>query len=262
MLNLFRDHLTARRRSPETIRIRMVYLRQLEQVHPNLLTVTPEQLEAFIHAHSQWKPETVNAAVTSIRVFYQWAHRHGHIDRLPTDLLELAYVPRRVKVLADDDKVRGALTTAELHEQAMIRLGREAGLRRTEIASLHTSHRDGSWLNVTGKGGRLRRLHVSGDLLATLLALEQAQGDGFYFPGVTIPHVRPEKVYNTVLRLTGTSTHALRRRAGTSVYRNTGGDIRLTQEFLGHSSPSITAVYIDINDHDLVRASSAASLAA
>lgn len=261
MLNQFRDYLTARRRSPETIRIRMVYLRQLAATC-DLETATLNEFESFIHSHPEWKPETVNAAVTSIRVFYRWAHRRGLVVADPTEHLELVHVPRRVKTLADDDRLREVLGKTGDREQAMIRLGREAGLRRAEIASLHMDSRDGNWLTVTGKGNRTRRLHITGPLLAVLVRLETSQEYGFYFPGRGVPHVRPEYVYRTVLRLTGTPTHALRRRAATSVYRQTGNDIRTTQEFLGHSSPVITAIYVDVPEESLVLAGNAASLEA
>lgn len=261
MLDQFRDYLTARRRSPETIRIRMTYLRQLA-ASCDLGSATLAELEAFIHAHGEWKPETINAAVTSIRVFYKWAHRRDLVAADPTEYLELVYVPKRVRTLADDETLKAVLPGLNDREEAIIRLGREAGLRRAEIASLHSSNREGNWLTVTGKGSRTRRLHITGALLAVLIRLETTQGEGFYFPGRGIPHVRPEYVYRTVLRLTGTPTHALRRRAATSVYRKTGKDIRATQEFLGHSSPTITAIYVDVTDDTLMLAGEAATLAA
>lgn len=261
MLDEFRDYLIARRRSPETIRIRMTYLRQFAAAC-DLGTASLIDIERFLHAHQEWKPETVNAAVTSIRVYYKWAHRRGLVDSDPTEYLELVYVPKKVKTLADDATLKAVLPGLSAREEAMVRLGREAGLRRAEIAALHTDNRDGHWLTVTGNGHRTRRLHIAGGLLAVLERLEKEQGEGYYFRGRGIPHVRPEYVYRTVLRLTGTSTHALRRRAATSVYRKTGNDIRATQEFLGHSSPAITAIYVDVTDDTLMLAGAAAALAA
>lgn len=261
MLEQFRNYLLLRRRSPETIRIRMNFIKQLAATC-DLETATLTDLEAFINAHPHWKPETINAAVTSIRVFYKWAIRHRLVDDDPTEFLELVYVPKRVKTLADDDTLKAILPTLNDRDEAMIRLGREAGLRRAEIAALHTSNLHEEWLTVTGKGQRVRRLHISGPLLEVLRRIQERQGEGYYFPGRGIPHVRPELVYETILRLTGTSTHALRRRAATSVYRRTGNDIRVTQEFLGHSSPTVTAIYVEVSDDSLVQAGVAATLAA
>ena len=263
MLNNFVEYLHARRRSPATIRVRLVYLNQLAEAHPDLSTVQLIDLETIIAAHRHnWKPETVNAAISSWRVFYKWAHRRGLVDHDPTEFLELVYVPKKVKRLADDNAIRAALPTATLRDQAMLLLGREAGLRRTEIATLHTEHRHGTWLHVTGKGDRTRKVKAGPTLLDVLLHLEHAQGPGYYFPSTRREgHIAPESVYRTVVRNIGTSTHSLRRSALTNVYRNSGKDIRLTQMFAGHANPATTADYIDVEDDDLARAADYASIA-
>lgn len=257
MLDLFRNHLTAKRRSPNTIRLRLCYLRMLERVCP-LAEVTPTVLEHLITAHPDWKPETVNAAVSSWRVFYRWAVRSGHLVVDPTEDLELVYVPRVVKVLSDDRKVRAAVEAGTLAERVMLRLGRECGLRRAEIAALHTTDRAGEWIRVTGKGGRTRTLHLEPDLATDLgrLAL-----DGFYFPGNVNGHIPPATVYRTVRRLIQTGPHSLRRSAITAVF-NASRDIRLAQEFAGHADPAMTAVYIDVTADDRIRAGRFARIAA
>jgi len=65
-------------------------------------------------------------------------------------------------------------------------------------------------------------------------------------------------VWRRLSVLTNTNPHSLRHRAGTVVYRGTGNDLRLTQEFLGHTSPAITAIYVHVEREDLQRASEAA----
>jgi hypothetical protein len=51
-----------------------------------------------------------------------------------------------------------------------------------------------------------------------------------------------------------------RHRAATVVYRGTGYDLRLTQVFLGHSSPAVNAIYVHVEREDLQRASATARL--
>lgn len=257
MLDLFTAHLTAKRRSPNTIRLRLVYLRHLETVCP-LTEVTPAILETIIAAHPDWKPETVNAAISTWRVFYKWAIRYGHLTDDPTEDLELVYVPRVVKVLSDDTKVRAAVEHGTLAERVMLRLGRECGLRRTEIATLHTSNRVGEWLRVTGKGGRTRTLHLEPDLAADLNRLAT---EGYYFPGHHDGHIAPATVYRTIHRLIQTGPHSLRRSAITAVF-NGSRDIRLAQEFAGHADPGMTAIYIDVTTDDRIRAGVLARIAA
>lgn len=261
MLDQFENHLHARRRSPNTIRLRLVYVRQLAAVSP-LMEVTPSILEDVIASHPQWKPETVNAAISSWRVFFKWAVRYGHVVVDPTEFLEPAYVPRVVKVLADDVTINAALDRAPLRDRVILRLGRELGLRRTEIATLRVVDRSGEWLRITGKGGRVRELHMQPGLLAELLELEATEATEFYFPGNQDGHIGASTVYRRVMDMIGTPTHSLRRTALTVVYRRSGNDIRMAQEFAGHANPSTTAVYLNVTPEDRVEAGRLAALAA
>lgn len=256
LIDQFRNHLIARRRSPNTIRIRMVYLRQLTDRH-DIAEVAGGDLETLLTSHPEWKPETVNACISSWSTFFKWAIRTGRLTNDPTEGLELMYVPREVKTLADDERIRAALATASPRDRAILLLGREEGLRRFEIASLHRNNRDGDWLNFYGKGGKLRRVHIEP---ATAAALDALPGDGYYFPGKGRAHISPDTVYLVVRRNIGTATHSLRRSAITAVHRGSGGDIRMAQEFAGHASPNTTAIYIDVSDDDKIRAGGYASL--
>lgn len=258
MLNDFRTHLESRRRSPNTIRIRMVYLRQLTDRH-DISEVDTSDLEAILISHPEWKPETVNACISSWSSFFKWAVRTGRLTTDPTLELDLMYVPREVKTLADDERIRDALEHATPHERAMLILGREGALRRSEIAKLHRSNRSGDWLHISGKGGRVRRVHLTPDMAAALNALD---GDGYYFPGRWTGHIAPDTVTNTVRRLVGTPAHSLRRSALTAVYKRSGSNLRLTQEFAGHANPNTTAIYVQVNEDDMIEAGGYASLAA
>ncbi len=72
-------------------------------------------------------------------------------------------------------------------------------------------------------------------------------------------HVDPNTVGTRIRRAVG-NPHSLRHRAATAVYRGTGNNIRVTQEFLGHASPAMTARYVHVNSHDLELAATAAQL--
>lgn len=263
MIEEFREHLIARRRSPNTIRLRLVYLRQLNDIAP-LNTITPQQIEQLLAAHrDDWKPETVNAAISSWRVYYRWATRNGHRTDDPTADIELAYVPHVVKTLADDSRINDALITASTRNRAIMLLGRELGLRRTEIATLRKSDREGTTLRVTGKGGRTRRLPVtSKTLVEALTELEATVPGEFYFQGRSDGHISPSQVWQIVTTLIDSPTHSLRRKCLTEVYEGTGYDLRAAQEFAGHADPNTTAIYIDIPDKRMVAAARAARLAA
>lgn len=134
-------------------------------------------------------------------------------------------------------------------------LGRLAGLRLTELTTLHTDARDGEWLTVIGKGSKQRRVPIVSELAAALDAIEPA-GGGYYFPGARGGHMHPMSVNKIIMRETGINPHALRHAAGTAVYAATK-DLRATQAFLGHSTPSTTAIYVHVDESTLAKAARA-----
>jgi integrase/recombinase XerC len=260
MLTAYRHYLISRRRSSNTIRVRVLHMKAIQEVHPDLLKVTRIDLETYIQVHSaKWKPETINAVTSSVKTFYKWASPRFGIDN-PSTEIEGVHVPRKRAAIASDVSIRAAIMAAPPHAQLMILLGAECGLRRMEIATLPTSARDGEWLTVTGKGEKTRTVHLNENLQHRLEAIEDAQGEGYYFPGRFGGHISDDWVYRLILRYLGKNPHSLRHRAGTTVYRGSGNDIRVAQDFLGHSTPVTTAKYVHTGLDDMRRASSASSL--
>jgi integrase/recombinase XerC len=143
----------------------------------------------------------------------------------------------------------------------MVRLAAECGLRRAEVAQVHS--RDlvedltGWSLLVHGKGQRERMVP-----LPTLLGVElRAQAEGFVFPGDDAGHLSPRWVGKVVSRLLpeGFTMHSLRHRAASRWY-GIDHDLLTVSELLGHASPVTTRVYVRLPDdakRALVRAAAA-----
>lgn len=257
LLDEFTDYLRRRRRAPATIRNRRaVVARMLVELDP--FTVTLFELDEWVHGH--WTAdESVNAAVSALRGFYRWLHASGRRGDNPAAELETVTVERRPARIAADSDIMAGIDRADTATEAMIRLGAECGLRRHEIAKAHADDVEaGEWLHVIGKGGKHRIVHLEHELRALVVRL----GPGYLFPGGTDGHLHPNTVYERIRRVVGANTHSLRHRAGTVVYEGTGRDLRVAQEFLGHSSPEMTARYVHVTRRDLLRASEAARLAA
>ncbi|MBT1675996.1 tyrosine-type recombinase/integrase [Curtobacterium aurantiacum] len=251
-----------RRYSPATVSTRTYWLRRLSAV-VDPLTATEDDLWDFLDADASWTPNTRATVVASFRTFYRWAARQGLVSVNPTEDMSRPPVPRTAARIASTDVLVRALDEATPSERVMLLLGAECGLRASEIAGLHVDDRRGEWLAVRGKGGKLRHLHTSPELAAALDVLERDQvRAGYYFPGPRAPHVEPATIWRHVRNLTGLNTHALRHRAGTTVYRGTGNNLRVAQEFLGHAKPTTTAIYLHVELDDLERASAATRLAA
>lgn len=231
---------------PETTRyLRLYHLRRLahdhRDVHPWAMTRT--QLVDWMSAHD-WMPETRRSWRASLRRFYQWGHAAGHI---PVDIsytLPRIAVPRALPRPAPDDAVDHALDTADLRTRLIVAILVFTGMRRGEVARLHTDDLtrdlDGWSLHVVGKGGRERWVPVDDDLSAAIRLMPS----GYLFPGRIDGHLSPAHLGRIVSRaLPGRWTaHTLRHRFATLAHE-VHHDIRAVQELLGHASIASTQRY-------------------
>lgn len=260
MLRDYQNNLRAKRRSEATIKLRLCQLRGLMKVNPNLYTVTPVQLDRYLASHEAWKPDSARAFIASAKDFYRWAVLAKKVKVSPAEHLEPPKSQPDDARIIPDWVVEDALSRATLRESAMLLLGRQGGLRRSEIASLKLSDRKGESLTVTGKGNKRRFVAIYGDLLDCLIMLELRDPEAtYYFPGRFGGHIVPEFVYDTLTKLTGYNPHALRHAAGTAFY-NATKDLRLTQEFMGHSSSKTTERYTHIDRSALIAATQRSGL--
>jgi integrase/recombinase XerC len=256
----YRRHLRARGLSDGTVTQRLTHIEALQSAHPDVLHVTTEQLELLLsrrrHTHA---PESRRSMRSSWQVFFAWAVRSELVVENPAADLSPIRMPRSVARIADDKKVIAALRTGNLSEQAMIMLGRFAALRLNEIATLHSSHREGDVLRILGKGDNTRMVPISEELLEVLVRLEKLNGGGgYYFPGRFGGHMHPQALNKIITRVSGCNPHSLRHAAATRAYEVTH-DLRAIQELLGHASLATTERYIHVRVDQVRTATNAAS---
>lgn len=255
----FIDYLVhVRRQAAGTIRIRAAHLARLTTT-VDLATATTADLTTWIHGQG-WGPETINTAVSTLQVFYRWAHQNGRVPTNPAYEIRRVPVASKRRRVATAEQIARGTTDPRPEMRAATRLGAECGLRIHEIAKLHTADLDGEWLTIVGKGGWQRTVHASPELLAELAALDPV--NGWFFPARDGGHVTADVLRQRISRTLGTNPHSLRHRAGKTVYTGTGNNLRVTQAFLGHKNPATTAIYVDVNEDDLRAAGAAARIAA
>lgn len=240
------DYLTwlrAAGASPHTVRLRRYYLRRLAAASDrDLFALGLDDLALFL-SRSGWGPETRKSARAAVRGLYGWAHETGRIAVNPARLLPAVRVPAGHPRPAPDDVFGGALSGASDRDRLMLLLAGLAGLRRAEIAAVHSRDVIGTDLRVTGKGGRVRHVPLHPDLATALAALPA----GWVFPGRIDGHLSAGHVGVTLKRLLGPgwSGHTLRHRFASRAYA-VDRDLRAVQELLGHSKPETTARYTAI----------------
>lgn len=247
--------------APSTsIGLRVYYVTRLAKVHPDLLGVNVDMLAVWLAA-AGWAPNTAKSARSALRSFYGWARDTGKLDVSPAHLLPPVRVPRGRPKPTPDTAYRAALESADPRARLAIRLAGACGLRRGEVARVHTDHVEADllgWsLRVKGKGGHVRIVPLPDDLAREL----RAAGDGFVFPSPAGGHLTPHHVSKIVARWLpdGVTMHSLRHRCATVAYAGTH-DLRAVQELLGHARPETTAGYV-LAPQDTIRAAMVAAAA-
>ena len=195
---------------------------------------------------ADWAPETRRAHRSSLRGFYAWGVEVGHVSTSPALRLPRVKPSQPNPMPAPDSVYKPALLAADERETLMLRLAAEHGMRRGEIAVVHS--RDliedlaGWTLVVHGKGGRQRLVPLLDDVAGILRRLPH----GWAFPGDEAGHLSARWVGTLINRLLpGEWTiHKLRHRAATRWWEASNGDLLLVADLLGHSSVDITRRYV------------------
>lgn len=210
-------------------------------------------------ASQTWARETRRSVRSSLRSFYGWAHRAGHLSVDPSLALPSVRPSPPKPRPAPEQVYRDALAGSSERTRLILRLAAEAGLRRAEIAVIHRRDLMGDLLGwslvVHGKGNRDRVVP-----LPTPLALELlARGEGWAFPGDVDGHLSPRWVGKLAVRRMphGWTLHTLRHRFASRAY-SSERDLLAVQTLLGHASPATTRRYVQLDDAWLRRAVNAA----
>ena len=247
-------------------------------------SIVPEKADRYGVQHfiadlsaEEIAPVSVNRALSSIRGFYRWLTRTGirnddpsaSLRNLKTKRTLPAFLwEREMAALAGLPEKEGILWP--VRDKALILTMYSAGLRISELFSLSLNALDQEGLSarVTGKGGKERYVFFSE---------EAGQALGDYLP-VRLKRIKAEKPTNRVfinrrggpLSVAGirwiisqygdrlglgkhVHPHALRHSFATHLL-NSGCDVRLVQEMLGHSSISTTQRYTHVDMEHLKQA--------
>jgi integrase/recombinase XerC len=261
--------LTAIGRPKTTCNLRRFQLTYLgKSLNLPLTSVSQDDLIEWFAIHAEWKPETRRSYRAAIRGFFAWAKESGRIIDDPAIKLPQVKVPRAAARPTPEAVLREAIAAAEPRVALMLRLAAEAGLRRAEIARVHT--RDlrhgagGSQLLVHGKGSRQRVVPITAELAAAIAAggggHTPGRGDGgWLFPSQRGGHISPYYVGILATRALPDdwTLHTARHLFASKAYRGTR-NLRAVQELLGHSSLSITERYCAVDDDEMRAAMMAA----
>lgn len=255
------DTLRAAGLSSQTIksrRYKMVHLAAL-LMPSGPEDVTTEQI-VQVFARQQWKPETRKAYRNTISSFFRWLHKSGRRSDDPSLDVPRVKKPHAHPRPCPDRYIAAAMEMATSSERLMIRLGAECGLRRGEIARVHSddvvADSAGRSLIVRGKGDKQRIVPLPDDLAGIIM-----DARGYLFPGRLGGHVEESYIGDHISRLLpdGYAAHTLRHRFATTAYAATH-DLFVVAELLGHESVETTEHYVAMPDGRLRAATAAVRL--
>ena len=212
-----------------------------------LVEAMPEQIEAFLDER-KLGTKARYGWVSHLHQFYAWAIDYDLLGADPTrQVVRPKQRQGKPRPIPTGDLVT-ALQMAGPMMRCWLTLGAFAGLRCKEIAGLGVEDVlwDDGLLFIRGKGDkdRLVPIHplVEDALRATTMPARGAvfrRPRGGPYPAAQVS--REGSLFFDSLGI-GATMHQLRHWFGTYVQRATG-DLRTTQELLGHASPTTTAVY-------------------
>jgi integrase/recombinase XerC len=243
--------LRAAAQSPNTIATRRQHLQMMaRRIGSEPWDVTRDQL-AMWAGDQQWMPATRHARRMTFRGFYRWAKKAGRIKKDPSKGLPKIRQQEPSHRPTPDRVYHEALMRSRGIETVWLELGSDHGLRRAEMAVVHTDDvfKDllGHSLRVHGKGGKTRIVPLTVRMARILLDIEP----GYLAPGAVDGHISAQWLGIRVTRLMegDWSTHSLRHRFGT---RNAkAGNVQNTKELMGHRSIDTTMVYVEVDRADM-----------
>lgn len=220
------------------------------------------------------RPRSINTAFHGVRGLCLFLVENGALTENPTSKLTMPKKDAVERRTVTDEEITLLLDACERQPnsrqialyRALLSVLVYAGLRRAEVCDLHVDDvnlKEGSILVRQGKGGKSRRVFVCADCIAAVrdwLAVREPDTKHEYlFALDRLRRVHNQGIATLINTLKSTAglrdhtnilPHALRHACATRLLRN-GADLRSIQSFLGHSSLTVTAIYLHTSEEQL-----------
>ena len=249
---LIEEHLDWLRRisnRKETLKHRRDNLRRLaRQLTISLIEAQARDLDRW-QASLAVSQSSIQTYTGHVRAFYRWLNDSGKRFDNPAKNLPMPQLPRRLPRPIPERDLKLAFKCADPEMALWLALAGWCGFRAGEISRLDDTSLiddpDVMLLRVDGKGGKERIVPVPRAMELMIRGVVR-RGPWFRTPTglrATGNYVsRKSSDFFAVIGLPYT-LHQCRHRFGTEHYRLCK-DIRATQELMGHSNPSTTALYV------------------
>lgn len=242
--------------STRTIKHRLETLTRFAREGLDVVAADSAAIAGFLAPYDWWSPSTRSNYYRALKAWYLWLIRRGIRPDNPLDLIKAPRQPRGRPRPTTTDQLAAILGTCNRRRtRAMALLAAYQGLRAHEIAKIRGEHVRNGKIKVLGKGS------VEAELPLHPLVAEIAGSFpriGWWFPSYTRPGhpitsqnvsaVLSQLIHRAGVDATG---HQLRHWFGTETLKSSGGNLRTAQEALRHASVATTAIYTQIDDHEV-----------
>lgn len=244
------------------------WLHNVRRLHPDQAGTADIQ-DWFAARHATTRASTANRRLATLRRYYSWAVRHGHVQRDPCLELKTARQPARFPHTLSEHQVEDLLhapdtdTPLGLRDRAMLETLYATGLRVSELISLNlldASLSEGVIRVTLGKGGKDRLVPLGAEaqhwielyLAQSRTALLRSQISNALFITARGGPMTRQSFWLIVKKYAAQadihaplSPHTLRHAFATHLL-NHGADLRVVQMLLGHADISTTQIYTHV----------------
>lgn len=217
--------------------------------------------------------KTIARRVASLRTFFRYLSREGHIDKNPMGVLKTPRVEKKLPIVLDENEIDKLLESPEddvsgRRDKAIMETLYSSGMRVSELVSLNADAIDfiGGVCRVIGKGHKERLCPLGDKALRSirkylemrdsknkaLFLNHSPNGSGSRLTDRSIRRVLNRYIEN-LSRKQKISPHTLRHSFATHLL-NRGADLRSVQELLGHENLSTTQIYTHVSTKRLKEA--------
>ena len=239
-------------------------------------TISPSQIDGIRirgylgFLHRQNKKTTIARKLSAVRSFFKFLVKQGMIEQNPAELILTPKQAKTIPTYLSVDEMFRLLDSIQtdtllgLRNRAIFETLYSSGIRVSELAGLNFSDVDflSEAVRVLGKGNRERIVPIGQEALKAISAYRaqldrQADSEALkddalflnkYNNRLTARSIARilRKLVDAVGLLTPVSPHALRHSFATHML-DSGADLRVVQELLGHKSLSTTQKYTHVS---------------
>jgi site-specific recombinase XerD len=156
----------------------------------DLKSVGVEDIRSFLLSYQNGSAKrsafAIDAKYRTLRAFWNWAIKEGYALDNPVESLKAPRLPRKIIPTFSPEDIKRMLATCDtnrflgLRDRAMILVLYDTGVRVGELVGMRVADLDieSRLLRVTGKGNKMRTVHISNNTLRALWAyLKKFRGE-------------------------------------------------------------------------------------